>query len=220
MKNLLTYTLLALVLLLFSFTSGGYETAMESAISEMNQAKGLDDLKSVANKFERIGAAESKKWLQTYYQAYCFIMMTTRENDVTKWDGFLDRADALLEQSQKIKKADMVEILALKGFANMMRISVDPATRGQEYSMKAAGYLQQASLLNDQNPRVNLMMAQMLFGSAQFFGKGTEEACQKFEDAKLKFEEEEKEGRGILPSWGKPQVESMLKNCGNSSQDN
>jgi len=86
--------------------------------------------------------------------------------------------------------------------------------------MKAAGYLQQASLLNDQNPRVNLMMAQMLFGSAQFFGKGTEEACQKFKDAKLKFEEEEKEGRGILPSWGKPQVISMLKNCGNSSQDN
>ena len=220
MKNLLTYTLLALTVLLFSFTKGGYEAAMESAIAEMNQAKGLDDIQSVANKFERIGAAESKKWLPSYYQAYCFIMMTTREKDLTKWDGFLDRADGLLEQSQKKKKADMVEILALKAFANMMRISVDPATRGQEYSMKAAGYLQQASLLNDQNPRVNLMMAQMLFGAAQFFGKGTEEACQKFEDAKLKFEEEEKEGRGILPSWGKPQVESMLKNCGNSSQDN
>ncbi len=221
MRNLLTYTLLAITFFLFSFTKGGYETAMESAITEMNQAKGLDDLKSVANKFERIGAAESKKWLPSYYQAYCFIMMTTREKDVTKWDGFLDRADVLLDQSQKIKKADMVEILALKGFANMMRISVDPATRGQEYSMKSAAYLQQAILLDDQNPRVNLMMAQMLFGSAQFFGKGTEEACQKFKGAKSKFEEEEKDGRGILPSWGKPQVEVMLKrNCGNSTEDN
>jgi len=102
----------------------------------------------------------------------------------------------------------------------MMRISVDPATRGQEYSMKSAGYLQQASLLDDQNPRVNLMMAQMLFGTAQFFGKGTDEACQKFEDAKTKFEEEEKEGRGIQPAWGKPQVISMLKNCDNTSKDN
>ncbi len=220
MKNVLTYTLIALSFFLFSFTKGGYETAMENAITEMNQAKDLDDLKSVANKFERIGAAESKKWLPSYYQAYCFIMMTTRESDVTKWDGFLDRADALLDQSQKIKKADMVEILALKGFSSMMRISVDPATRGQEYSMKSAAFLQQANQLDSQNPRVNLMMAQMILGTARFFGKGTEEACQKFEEAKFKFEQEEKEGRGIQPAWGKPQVEAMLeRNCGQAVED-
>ncbi|MCF6361284.1 MAG: hypothetical protein L3J29_11050 [Cyclobacteriaceae bacterium] len=221
MKNLLIYTLTALSFFLFSFTKGGYETAMENAITEMNQAKDLENLKSVANKFERIGATESKKWLPSYYQAYCFIMMTTRESDVTKWDGFLDRADALLDQSQKIKKANMVEILTLKGFSAMMRISVDPSVRGQEYSMKSAGFLQQAYQLDNKNPRANLMMAQMLFGTAQFFGSSTDEACQKLKDTKNLFEKEEEEGSGILPVWGKPQAEKMLNKCSaTSTQDN
>ncbi len=220
MKNVLTYTLIALTFFLFSFTKGGYEVAMKNAITEMNQAQGLEDLKSVANKFERIGAAESKKWLPSYYQAYCFIMMTTREKDVTKWDGFLDRADALLEQSQKIKKANMVEILTLKGFSAMMRISVDPSVRGQEYSMKSAGFLQQAYQLDNKNPRANLMMAQMLFGTAQFFGSSTDEACQKLMNTKNLFEKEEEEDSGIQPVWGKPQAEKMLKKCKTPSEDN
>ncbi|MCF6352393.1 MAG: hypothetical protein L3J06_05230 [Cyclobacteriaceae bacterium] len=219
MKNVLTYTLLALTFFLFSFTKGGYETAMQNTIAEIYQAKKTTNLKAVANKFERIGAAEKGKWLPSYYTAYCYIMMTTVEEDLTKWDAYLDTADEVLEQTTKLKKANMVEILALKGFANMMRISVDPATRGQEYSMKSAGFLQQASQLDDQNPRVNLMMAQMLLGTARFFGKGREEACQKFANAKELFLKEETEGRGILPAWGKPQVESMLAKCSSSTKD-
>lgn len=100
----------------------------------------------------------------------------------------------------------------------MMRISVDPATRGQEYSMKSAGFLQQANQLDDQNPRVMLMMAHMQYGAAQFFGAGTEEACKQFSSSVAHFEKEEKEGRGILPGWGKLQAESMLAQCGTSKK--
>ena len=204
---------------MFSFTKGGYEKVMETAIEEMNRTEGIESLQDSANKFERIATAEKSKWLPYYYQAYCYVMMTTQAKDVTKWDGFLDQADNLLEKAEKLKKPNMVEILALKGFASMMRISVDPATRGQEYSMKSAGFLQQANLLDDQNPRVSLMMGQMLYGTAQFFGKGTEEACQKFAEANLLFDKEAEKGRGIQPAWGKHNVVSMLKRCGNTSKD-
>lgn len=220
MKNICIYSLTALSFFLLAFTRGGYETAMKSAIADMYQANNVTELKSSANKFERIGAAEKDKWLPYYYSAYCYVMMTTREKDLAQWDGYLDIADASLDKAIKVKKADMVEILVLKGFSTMMRISVDPNTRGQEYSMKSAGFLQQAKQLDDQNPRGNLMMAQMLYGTAQFFGSGTDEACLQFEKAKNLFEKEESEGIGILPAWGKPQAESMLKKCeAGSSKD-
>ncbi len=219
MKNTLLYSLTVLSLFLLSFTKGGYETAMESTLEQMHKAETQIEILVVANKFERIGAAEKSKWLPYYYAAYCYIMMTTVEEELTKWDSYLDTADGILEKSTKFKKADMVEILALKGFSTMMRISVDPAARGQEYSMKSAAFLQQANQLDDQNPRVNLMMAQMLYGTARFFGSGTDEACQKFMDAKDLLEKEETQGRGILPAWGKPQVESMLAKCVNKIVD-
>ena len=220
MKNTLIYTLTILSFFLLSFTKGGYNTAMQSAITEMYKANTIVDIQTIANKFDRIGAAEKNKWLPYYYSAYCYVMMTTQEKDLTQWDGYLDAADEILDKAIKLKKPDIVEVLALRGFSNMMRISVDPATRGQEYSMKSAAYLQQAHLLDDQNPRVNLMMAQMLYGTAQFFGSGTDDACQKFANAKVLFDKEESEGRGILPSWGKPQVESMLKQCATPTKDN
>ncbi len=219
MKNALLYPLTILSFFLLSFTNGGYEKAMENTLAQMHKAKTQVDILAVANKFGRIGAAEKDKWLPNYYSAYCYVMMTTVEEDVTKWDGYLDTADKILEKTAKFKKADMVEILALKGFAAMMRISVDPATRGQEYSMKSAGFLQQANQLNNQNPRVNLLMAQMLYGTAQFFGSGTEEACQKFANAKELFLKETAESRGLLPVWGKPQAEAMLAKCADTTKD-
>lgn len=220
MKNILIYALTILSIFLLAFTKGGYEKAMETTIEEMHKINGVEGLQFSANKFERIATAEKNKWLPYYYSAYCYVMMTTQEKDLTKWDGYLDEADRTLDKAAKLKKPDMAEILALRGFSNMMRISVDPSVRGQEYSMKSAAFLQQAHLLDSENPRVNLMMAQMLFGTAQFFGKGTEEACQKFTSAKGLLEAEETEGRGIMPAWGKPQVESMLRQCAAPTKDN
>lgn len=220
MKNILVYTLTVLSIFLLSFTKRGYETAMNSTIADMYKASGIAELQSIANKFDRIGSAEKDKWLPSYYSAYCHVMMSATDSVLANRDRYLDKADASLENAGKNKKVDMVEVLVLKGFSSMMRITVDPGSRGQEYSMKSAGFLQQANQLNDQNPRVLLMMAQMLYGTAQFFGSGTAEACQQFTDSKALFDIEEAEGRGILPTWGKPQVESMLKQCANSTKDN
>lgn len=219
MKNVLIYTLTILSIFLLSFTKGGYETAMESTIADMYKTSGIAELKSIANKFDRIGSAEKDEWLPSYYSAYCHVMMSATDSILANRDAYLDNADASLEHAIKNKEADMVEVLALKGFSSMMRISVDPGSRGQEYSIKSASFLQQANQLNDQNPRVLLMMAQMLYGTAQFFGSGTEQACEKFGDAKTLFDKEEDEGKGIYPSWGKPQAEAMLVQCAFSMED-
>lgn len=198
--------------LLFSFNIKKYEAAMKNALGVLDQAESQAEWINVANKFERIGTAEKDKWLPYYYSAYCYILMTTTENDLTKMDRYLDIADSNIEKAEKLN-GNKVEILTLKGFSTMMRIIVDPATRGQEYAMRSSEFLQQANQIDDENPRVHLMLAQMQYGTAQFFGSDTEEACALFSKAKTKFEEEENAVIGILPSWGKHQVQTMLDQC-------
>ena len=185
---------------------------MKSTLDEMNKIENLTDLVAIANKFDRIGAAEKDQWLPYYYSAYCYILMTTQEPDITKWDDYLNTADINISKSEKLNP-DMVEILALKGFSSMMRINVDPAVRGQEFAMKSVEYLQQANQIDDENPRVILMMAQMQYGTAQFFGSDTAPICNEFKKAVKLFEQQSNDADSILPSWGKPQAQSMVKNC-------
>ncbi len=218
MKKSILYPLIISVVFLFSFNKNGYHTAMKDTIDVLYQAKIQQELMDVANKFERIGIAEKDKWLPYYYSAYCFVLMSTIEKDISKLDGYLDIADGNIEKAEKLK-GDIVEILTLKGFSSMMRIGVDPATRGQEYSMKSVAFLQQANQLDGQNPRVVLMLAQMQYGTAQFFGSGTAEACAQFSNAKKLFEEEENDSESILPSWGKQQAQVMLEQCNNITEN-
>ncbi len=217
MKKLFIPLLLSLPMLAFS--NNDFETAMQANLDKLKQATTVTELQTVANTFERIAAAEKKEWLPRYYAAYCYVLMTTLDEELAHWDGYLDTALALLEQSEKVKKANKVEILALKGFVAMMRISVDPATRGQEYSMKSANYLQQAYQLEAQNPRVTMLMGHMLYGTAQFFGSSTDEACAKFAEALTLFEQEETTDTGIKPHWGKPEAKRMLAQCNSKSND-
>lgn len=210
-------SLYMVVLALMAFDGNDFTAAIKASLSKMHQAKTVEDLHSVANTFERIGATEKKEWLPYYYAAYSYVMMTTFDADVTQWDKYLDAADALLAKAEMVKKNNKAEILALKGFSAMMRINVDPAVRGQEYSMKSGNYLQQAYQLDAKNPRVIMLMGHMLYGTAQFFGSSTDEACSKFAEAKTLFEQEETNTEGINPRWGKPEAIRMLNRCrGNS----
>lgn len=210
MKNI---SILLLTSFLFlSFTKGGYEKAMMATIESLQAAQNPSELVKVANKFERIGATEKSEWLPFYYQSYCYVMASTMEADVTKIDAYLDIADANIAKADKLK-GDQVETLTLRGFSAMMRISVDPASRGQEYSMKATEYLQQANQLDGNNPRVMLMLGQMQYGTAQFFNTDTTPICEQFKKAYELFQNLEEEPDPIWPSWGEAQASYMLKKC-------
>lgn len=211
MKNLILVILL-LTISFYSKANDGYVKAMSAAIEKMYSAREVNAFIDAANSFDRIAAVEKDEWLPSYYAAFCYSMLATKKSELEKADIYLDKADAYLLVALE-KGGDEVEILVMQAFSSMMRISVDPATRGQEFSMKAAGYLQQASMINSDNPRVMLMMGQLQFGTAQFFGAGTEEPCNTFKKSIILFEEEAKADPGINPSWGKDQALSMLKNC-------
>jgi hypothetical protein len=212
MKNISFISLFIISFGISSFTWRSYETAMKSNIEALKQAQDKEEFLEVANKFERIAKAEKSKWLPYYYTAYATTIASTLEDDFVLKDSYLDEAENAIS-SLLLLDYDKVEVLALESFVNMMRISVDPATRGQVYSMKSAGYLEEANLIDENNPRVNLLMGYLLHGSAQFFKADIAPACDRFKKALVLFNQPVKEEKPLWPAWGKKQAEAMLKKC-------
>jgi hypothetical protein len=205
------------MLILFSFCStllfanDKYEQVMQTNIQSIYKAQTAEEMQQSINIFERIGAAEKSKWEPFYYASFGYIMMATREEDGAKRDVLLDKATQVLEKASAIQKNDS-EIIALEGFIYMMRVTVDPATRGQQYSGLAMQTFGKALGLNPNNPRAMALMAQMEFGTAQFFKSPTTSACEKATNAIAMFDATSSVGP-LAPRWGKETAMQVAKQC-------
>lgn len=188
-----------------------YTQTMLQNIEASYKAETVAAHQEAANAFERIAAAEKTKWEPFYYAAYNYVMMATQETEGTKKDAYLDLATKQLDQAKAVKPNDS-EITALEGFVNMIRVTVDPMTRGQEYSGKAFRLFSIAVSLNPENPRALMLMGQMQYGTAQFFGSPVTEACNTLEKALQKFETF-KTDNVLAPQWGKAFAEKLKGNC-------
>lgn len=195
----------------FVFATDNYEQTMQKNIMQVYSAQSSEDLQGAVNAFERIGAAEKTKWEPYYYASFGYIMLSTREQDGAKKDLYLDKAQEVLAHASEINQTES-EIAALEGFIAMMRVSVDPATRGQKYSGMAMQSFGKALGMNPENPRALALMARMQFGTAQFFKSSTVEACAMASKAVEKFGTF-KSDNVLAPVWGKEMALSMVKQC-------
>ena len=138
-------------------------------------------------------------------------MMANKANEPTVKDNFLDLADASLKKAKTIITSES-EIVALEGFILMLRISVDPAARGQKYSSMAMNSFGKAIEINPENPRALALMAQMQHGTATFFKSSTEEACGTVDKAIEKFATYTS-NNPLAPQWGKGMTVELKRNC-------
>ncbi len=212
-QTLIPLMIAVLMLLAMSIARGNdkYLEVMQKNIQAVYVAQTVETIQPIVNTFERIGDAEKDKWEPFYYAAYGQVMMAIREKDATKKDGFLDQALANVEKARALKPNDS-EITALQGFVHMIRVTVDPASRGQQYSGLAYQAFGQAVTFNPENPRALTLMAQMQYGTAQFFGSPTTEACATLAKAFEKFETF-KSDNPLAPSWGKHVAEQLKPKC-------
>jgi hypothetical protein len=188
-----------------------YTETMLKNIESVYKAKTVTEHQDAANAFERIATAEKTKWEPFYYAAYSYIMMANVETENAKKDSYLDLATKDLDKATAIRANDS-EITALEGFIHMIRVTVDPASRGQEYSGKAFRSFSTAVALNPENPRALVLMGQMQYGTAQFFGSPTTDACATIEKSVQKFETYKAES-ALAPQWGKQLAEGLKSNC-------
>jgi hypothetical protein len=188
-----------------------YLEAMQKNIQTVYTAETIPDLQQGVNALERIASAEKTKWEPYYYAGFGYIIMATREQESGKKDLFLDQAIAAIEKAKAINGSES-EIIALEGFALMIRVTVDPATRGPQYSGLAMQTFGKASALNPANPRPLALLAQMQYGTAKFLGSPTTEACSTLDISLEKFETYKSENP-LSPQWGKEMALGLKKEC-------
>lgn len=216
MKNLnfIPVLLAAFLLLLINTVRASddkYVAAMKKNIEQLDNAKSPEDFQSAVNAFERIAQKETDKWEPLYYASYGTLLSAMREPDAAKKDALLDKALASVQKAAEVKPNES-EIVALIGFVHMIRVTVDPASRGQQYSGMAFQEFSKAVKMNPENPRALALLSQMQFGTAKFFGSSTDEACSTNTAAMAKFETYTNENP-LAPTWGKEMTAQMEGAC-------
>ncbi|WP_424961413.1 tetratricopeptide repeat protein [Ekhidna sp.] len=182
------------------FANGPFEKAMGKNIPAMFTAETPEELQNVINQLNRIGEAEGDRWEPYYYAAFGYIRLSDMYEGGEAKDKYMDLALETIAKADLIKPEDS-ELEALRGYVHMMRIVVDPATRGMKYSGMAFASFQKAVALNPENPRAHYLLGRMQFGTAQFMGNGDGGACETLARAKELFASEQPESP-IAPSWG------------------
>jgi len=208
-------TIILVVILTISLhakaTDSKYIEVMSKNIGAVYKAQTADEIQKAVNAFDRIANAERERWEPLYYSAFGNIMLANQESDGVKKDSYLDLALASIEKAKLIKPDDS-EIVTMEGFVQMIRVTVDPAARGQKYSSKAFEAYEKALAINPDNPRALALMAQMEYGMAQFFKSPTTSACATAAKAIEKFETSKPKSQ-LAPMWGKGMTEDLKTKC-------
>jgi hypothetical protein len=211
MKTQITLLLIAFVFDVASANDARYEEAMAKNIEVVYNAKTTDELQQAVNQLDRVGSAEKTKWEPFYYAAFGYIMMANQSSEAAKKDAYLDQAIVELEKASSIR-SDESEIVTLEGFVSLIRVTVNPAARGQQYTGLAGQSFRKALTLNPQNPRALALLAQMQFGTAKFFNAPFDEACGTTRRALEKFSSY-RSANAFAPAWGKAMTEGLLTQC-------
>lgn len=195
----------------FAQSQTRFESAIVRGKTMLSEATTAQDYQAAANYFERIRQKEQNHWLPQYYLGLSKLRAAMATETVEEKSSLILKA---LEHAQEAHQLDAnAEVLVLEGFVQMMRLTLDPATYGQTLSPVIFGLYQEALAKEPQNPRALLMLGQMQYGTAGFFGSGYEEACQTIQKAYDIFGQTDDNANGLMPSWGMGQAKASLARC-------
>jgi predicted GNAT family N-acyltransferase len=192
-----------------------YQKAMKKEIAKLLETDSLPLLQQSANAFARIAELNPKEWQPYYYQALAYTFQgVNKALTADKKDEALAKAEELAKKADGVSPNNS-EIVALQGFITMGKVSVDPSSRGQSLSGQVMQTFGKALALNDKNPRALVLLAQMEYGMAKFFGSGTEKACGSAKQSLAIFtgQDEAALKAALEPTWGKNLAEKMVKGC-------
>ncbi|SMG48781.1 hypothetical protein SAMN05661096_03519 [Marivirga sericea] len=191
-----------------------YVEAMKSQLEKFEAAKSAEDFQAVANGFSRIGEMNATEWLPMYYTAFSLTKAGFRTEGVKEKDAFFKQAQDLIDKAVN-QHGENSELVAMKGYALMGELSVDPGSRGQHMSGLVMNTYRKALSYDPENPRAMILMAQMEYGTAKFFGQGPEKACGMAKKSLQLFELEAStvNDNPLAPKWGKDMAEKMSQQC-------
>lgn len=210
-KIVLLLTLLATGLALNAQSQEAYIKAMTKGLEAMSTAQSQEDRQAAAGQFERIAAKVEDQWHPHYYAALNYINMSFNAPDLEAKDALTEKAQKFIDHALKLEPKN-VEVVTLQGYNYLAQLAADPGSRGQSLSPKAMQQFGLARSLDGENPRAMMLMAQMQYGTAQFFGSPTDDACNLAKKSIPIFDAEEK-GKSFDPTWGKEVAEGLIGQC-------
>jgi len=213
MKKLVLLTCILIPFFLTGKSTSDYIKTMNANIKMLFESDNIEEYTQVANTFERISMVEEDKWHPMYYLALTKILMSTRTTEAEDIDVYLDQAQAALDKAVALYKAPHSELVALQGFIHMLRIPVDAASRGPQYSGMAMTELSKSIELGPENPRAHYIMANMQIGTARFFGNDYSQACKTLEESIRLFENQTNPQHPLDPFWGKDWAQALTTQC-------
>ncbi len=212
MKKTILLSLFALTMLQVNVANASkYEQIMAENIVKIYAANSVEDYQEAINNFDRIAQKETDKWEPLYYSSYGYLMVSMRMATPEEKDKMMDHALAKAKLGLAISPIED-ELIALEGFIHMMRVTIDPPTRGQQYSGLSMMALNKAVGIDPNNPRALYLLGQMELGTAQFFGADTTEACAKLQKAVTLFKNQNNENP-LAPTWGENQAIGAAEHC-------
>ncbi|GAB2766328.1 hypothetical protein GCM10027275_05140 [Rhabdobacter roseus] len=217
MKNLLLLAVVALLALTPAFAQNEkYLQAMTAALQTFQQqTSGEPDaaaMQELANRFERIGAAEPNEWLPRYYAAYAYGTLGFSGDNLRTKDQYLDKADALLKEAERIPSQQADELAVMKAYITQARLAADPMSRWQTYGAQFGEYLAIAKKSNANNPRIYYLEGTNLFYTPEEYGGGKKAAKPLFEKAMEKYAHFQPAST-LHPQWGKEHTRWFMEQC-------
>ena len=219
MKTIVLTTILFLGSLA-SIAQDIYQQKMGEAMQTYAKVSNVAEYKAAAANFERIANVETDKWLPLYYQAQCYIMMSFSDNEANQdeKDAYLAVSRPLIDRMIEIAPEES-EVYALEALYYTAKLVINPMTRGAEYGALTNTSIQKSLAIDSNNPRALQLELSNKVGTANFFGKDITPYCAEAEALLTNWDKYEIRGP-FYPTWGKDQVESILKNCESTPETN
>ena len=189
-----------------------YEQKMGETLAGFASSQTIEEFQGLANQFSTIANKETTEWLPLYYEAQCYILISFMDNSATAKDAWLDQAESSIEKMLELVPQES-EAIALKAFYHTGRLVVNPPQRAQTTAPLIDAAIAKALSLDPGNPRAKFMRLSNDLGTARFFGSDTTPYCKDAMDLLDTWDSYQVKS-AIHPSWGKDQVEEIVKACG------
>ncbi len=210
MKKTVSLTMMVFMTVSIFCQSAGPEQAIGESLKMLDEAKTVEDVRSVVNRLERIALTETDRWEPLYYYAFAQINLSFREQDDEVKDKLLNKAEMSINKALELN-GDKSELHALQGLLYQAMLTADPGL-AITYSQKAAEAFGQALYENPENPRAMYLLGMNIRHTPEGFGGGCANAMPKFMAAQALFEKESMK-QGIMPRWGAQSNSEAIAGC-------
>ena len=190
-----------------------YYQKMGETLGEFSSCRSVEDFQSLANKFRVIASVEKEEWLPLYYEAHCYVLISFMV-DLTaqEKDAYLDKASALIESMSELAPKE-AEVQVMTAFYYTGSLLVNPPQRAMSTTPLIHAAIAKALVMEPNNPRALFLRISNEMGTASYFGEDIAPYCAQATELLSGWDAYELKSP-IHPSWGKEEVEGIVRSCG------